>query len=481
MTTDVRPTTSNPPATARAMPARGGFTLVELMISIVLVLVIIIGVNEVFSLTSRTVGAGQALNAIQRDNRTTLQTLRDDFQALAMNDGPFFLIRSEARPAFRNVADRTGDVDGNPLTFDNGTGTESAVPRYILGPRTHRLDQIRFFARGLFQRQTGNDGTYAANMSSSEAFISYGHLNRPNRDASAYLEPGVLTDNDPASNPNNGYAAQWVLGRTAILMVQKQGGQVTDRSGHAQAFYNRPSNAPQRSVHPFQSDTPAEVSDNSPATGGWRLRSSRFDVVGTTIEEYRDILESALNSGSPFDWVTPVSNYRFNGNPEPIRPLDSAGTALAVPVFIAGCTQFVVEYAGDFVEQNDSDINPGAVSRSVPDNKIDFVHDPVAGARKVRWYGFPRDTNDDGVVDPAVDVVPLALLPGASRAAFERQVPARADRVEPDDVYTVAWGPDTRDEQKPSMIRVTITVDDPTPAAARIGAGQTFEYVFRLQ
>lgn len=41
---------------------RGGFTLTELMISIALVLLILVGVNLIFRTTADTISAGQALN-----------------------------------------------------------------------------------------------------------------------------------------------------------------------------------------------------------------------------------------------------------------------------------------------------------------------------------------------------------------------------------------------------------------------------------
>ena len=49
-----------------------------------------------------------------------------------------------------------------------------------------------------------------------------------------------------------------------------------------------------------------------------------------------------------------------------------------------------------------------------------------------------------------------------------------------DDRYTCAWGPDTAGWPRPSMLRITYALDDTGPSA-RIGAGQTFEYVVKLQ
>ena len=44
--------------------------------------------------------------------------------------------------------------------------------------------------------------------------------------------------------------------------------------------------------------------------------------------------------------------------------------------------------------------------------------------------------------------------------------------------FVAAWGPDTQTSPKPTMIRITVVLDDPD---GRIGAGQSFEYVLKLQ
>ena len=136
--------------------------------------------------------------------------------------------------------------------------------------------------------------------------------------------------------------------------------------------------------------------------------------------------------------------------------------------------------------------NPGQLAP--PDGQVDFqfvrdaqgrqVIDPATNApvRRVRWYGFPRDTNDDGAVNARDDVVPFQQFAGVA-AGFERLLPQHGTGYagyDANDSYVVAFGPDTG-TVRPSMIRVTITVDDNTPGAARIAAGQTFEYVFNLQ
>jgi hypothetical protein len=117
-----------------------------------------------------------------------------------------------------------------------------------------------------------------------------------------------------------------------------------------------------------------------------------------------------------------------------------------VPYFLGHCTQFVVEYAGDFLNQAEYDpakgnVTPGAVIDAAKymdskdpndppqiytgttDGKIDYIvdtsADPIDPAdpahsptdqskwvRRIRWYGLPRDVNGDGKIT-INDVVPL--------------------------------------------------------------------------
>src|SRR5712671_5842877 len=60
-----------PRAASLAASSRGatGFTLVELMVSIALVLLLVLGINAVFTLSARTVGIGQQVSEIQRQFR----------------------------------------------------------------------------------------------------------------------------------------------------------------------------------------------------------------------------------------------------------------------------------------------------------------------------------------------------------------------------------------------------------------------------
>src|SRR5439155_803921 len=108
---------------------------------------------------------------------------------------PFFIIDSRTQAAFRDAKDEQSDLDPtpkNPLTQDldaNNVEGEANVPGELVSvaavsERAHRVDTLSFFASFLYRRQTGNsypvpnntnNPTYVAQMSSGEAWITYGH------------------------------------------------------------------------------------------------------------------------------------------------------------------------------------------------------------------------------------------------------------------------------------------------------------------
>ncbi len=210
------------------LPAvRKGFTLVELMISIAIALLLIVGINKVFEISSQTVGAGQALGTISRDDRTAHTTIYADIKNAVTGtpkstypQSPAFFIASSNVYAFRNGADyQSSNNNQQPYTLNDG----STVDAIAVNDRSHRIDTLGFMASGdLYSRQTANNGFYVSPTTSSEAFIWYGHLLLPNN---AYLQnssstvrqifqPGFpdVTSPNPQKNDNNKFASDWILG-----------------------------------------------------------------------------------------------------------------------------------------------------------------------------------------------------------------------------------------------------------------------------
>ncbi len=496
---------SKAPSSTNCHTACGGFTLVELMISIALVVILILGINKVFQYTSQAVGQGQAITAAGRDSRAAQATFQNDFNAMIPNGQPpnaaCLIINNIAVPAFRDRADEAGDKgvgvisSSSPsyrreLTIDiDGDGNEGDTkkPGEVISPltynfRNHRIDVLSFFARDVFPRQTGNNGFITADMSSDEAWIWYGHLWLPDNNGAYKVDtngtpitfPGM--GGSASLNPNNYYATQFVLGRVAMLLREKNqdavGGIINDDNGKSQRFIDRQNPYPPRSAGPYANEL-EPLSANAQAASipsdsqAFALRHSRFDLAATRISSFNYKLQSYLApasgnvtgfysspaSGNVAWWeqlmagtpTLPSANQfpapasanandaiagRFHCEPFAQKPLGAIAMAKASPYFLQGCSQFTVEFAGDFVTQNNdpSDCTPsppfaaspssndgtyGEVLSAVSDGVLDFYVDkssdpayvantpgtenPGLWRRQIRWYGLPRDTNGDAV------------------------------------------------------------------------------------
>lgn len=501
----------------RVWRGRRAFTLVELMVAVALVLVLIIGVNEVFRLTSNTINVGQSLSNATRDQRAVKTTLEEDFKAMAP-DGPCLIITNKAVAAFRSREDELAQaslVDGaginvgaNPLYQDlNGDGY--AIPpngtlppgvQFVTGEyanpatpnsRVRRVDTITFFVRrpGM-ARQTPNlvdaldpNGVPVARQVvgkavADEAMVTYGHLRLPDNASifsnAVYFEPGepdggVLGTGNKGTrkNDNNKYYTQWVLGRSAMLMSPENRLDdlsafpfethfaapisdstiltltplsMTTNAGSVNAGGNINGNLVGRGVRGYNATLPGVNWFQVGGTGSFRRGpyDSIIDVAGISMSDFSkrladyvrdveqsgaaDYLNASANNGL---WYLPAPStaysdtgnqntalpretlsYRFNGNPFGQRGFTGGRNDLALslaqsaPVLAPRCTNFIVEFAGDFVTQNDVPQNLtaggsiptyGQVTAGVPDGEIDFV--VFRGQRRIRWYGLPRYDN----------------------------------------------------------------------------------------
>jgi hypothetical protein len=550
------------------LPRPSAFTIIELMISIAMVVILMVGIHQIFKMTSDTVGMGNHLADDARSNRSVQAIFNDDYQRLLKN-APLFILRSGVAGdsasgkwgAFTSDSERSSDRDNDPLTQDfnnNGNEGEPGVvgeltPLCVYNSRNHRVDVVGFPANGLFRRATANDGSYTSPITSQDAFIFYEHLRLPTGvpsggggGTSTYYDPG-----DPTPlNVNNSLASQWILGRVALLMrdtpIFYNGAPAPD------AFITR--NFTGLPLSPLRWNSPSSDSTGRP------LGDSRYDLLGASLEtlrqdvsDIRTAIGPANSDGLVSTWWQPlvymvpnpttptppgnivIGNHvtRFNANPRIAKPITSESMAKAMPVLLPNCSQFVVEFAGDFVTQWNQQIDPatgqadanwGNVTGPGPDGVIDFIvdHSKVTNtdynvASRVRWYGLPRDTNGDGIITgfspnpgytrakydktrtygsvpglPAysnnnelVDVVPvddvLRTTIGIYRqAAFEREIPFPAPNGDyaanltgaPAKAafrYTCVWV-----NSAPTMLRISLKLEDP---AGRLPEGQWFEYV----
>lgn len=516
---------------------RTAFTMVELMVAIALCIVLMLGVSKVFSTISSTVSATNSISENTRVARAAQSVFAKDFgTAVTGKDAPFLTIYSMTMPAYRNRADELSDQkttqfkNRDQLTIDidgNNNEGEDTVPgervsSAAVNHRNHRTDILTFFVRDLIRRQTGNPGqNMISPMTSTEAWVRYSHAQvwngtGPLPNAGSFIPPGGDNTFNAQNNPNNWYASQWVLSRSAVLLTDASTGTITDSTGTPQRFW-------QRATTPGL--TP--LSDVSRLDNGTSLiQEAVVDLAGITMGGMRQaVLDNLLtlnaaqldNFGSDLRWRPCV-------NPLMPKPINAQTLAQTVPVLVPGCTQFIVEYAGDFCEQARDPLLPtyGNVTGicaptdpiAVPpktDGEIDFI---VVGTapnqhRVTRWYGLPREVTGDRDIpgwqagrtnNQLTDVVPLRdvmrTMTGQQAntgAPFEKgQVPTPFITPKPNyldttgagnsgmglsDEYICVWTPN--DTFRPKMIRITLVIDDPAGRNPNPD-GQIFEYVFEL-
>jgi len=120
----------------------------------------------------------------------------------------------------------------------------------------------------------------------------------------------------------------------------------------------------------------------------------------------------------------------------------------------------------------------------VPDG-TDFYLDSN-NVRHIRWYGLPRDSNGDGVIDTVTsassggvqDVLPLAYFLGTSAAPAPV---AGLEQIVLPNRYICAWdatpkgaSPTVPKIARPTMFRITIEVID---ATGRLTSPRVFQYI----
>ncbi len=491
---------------------RSAFTMVELMVSIAIALVLILGINEVFKIGAQTVGAGQAFSAITRDERTAHFSFYTDIHNAMTVSQPALLITSQRTYAFNTAQDFANEPSGVPnmITIN---GTAQPVSNVLPSNRNFRLDTLGFFASGdLYPRQTGNDGTFVSPTTSSNAFIWYGHLVLPNNDQAkvpagsnaAWFGPGD-PDNGSQHNDNNRYASEWILGRIAMLLVPSA-------SSGTDVYITAPPvvspNPPTTSNNPLGYGALSSDGKNVP------IYSSRYDIVAASASSFNVFNTPALRSTmmltAPAAFAGPSTQpvSRYQADPFPVKPLSAATTAGVAPIFLNHCSQFIVEYAGDYLTQTNTpgQAGDGAVTAIQGDGQVDFM--VINGQRKIRWYGFPRDTDGDGAIDAKHDVVPLRDVEKTPQpdGGGGLQAPSTASfppwefpswLFAPNTNYAVpgsldnnaqlfcSWGSENsmwpvgtgQGSSLPRMLRITLSLDDPS---GRLATPQTYEYVIDL-
>ena len=551
----------------------------------------------IFGDLSHAVVRGSEFRFLVIDSRTqfAFRDVRDkenDHDYDAVNDNTF---------VNQDKHTRTLDMDGDNT---DGTTTVPGeyLPVGVVNDRGHRVDTLSFFAKDLYRRQTGNQGVFIDNMASQDAWITYGHGRvfdqtgdaNVDDDVNHYPMPGAPpTQANP--NPKNFYASDWALLRSVMLVMPPNAdivsgppldGIVDDLSkpvAQAKQTFWATTVGTSKLADLIPMGRTTQAGDNTQTTassGGVTISSNRYDIIpknikigGATGQYYpdlRDILSDYIEHTNYFIGGTQLSKLddkwwdllpssasvyaagggppgRFRCNPYPTRTqmlnTTTASTASAelAPVFLGNCTQFIVEFAGDYLTQSTkNDATYGDITAIGPDGVTDFFVEQVnlggkqVPQQRIRWYGFPRDVNGDGFVagwsdsktankvganhNDLVDVVPLRDVIQSYDSSFyknissnkanwnivrfERSVvtsdpglplPANNEYMPqpPNNEYInlknpTAGLPTTAryvcawapdDANKPTMLRIIFRVDDPN---GRLADAQSNEFVVKL-
>ncbi|MBL8764030.1 MAG: type II secretion system protein [Phycisphaerae bacterium] len=511
--------------------SRRGFTLLEMLVAIAAVLLIGIGIAQVFRAAGETVRAGRRISNLNTYAAILERQLRSDFAS--MTRAGFMLMRHDPNNGWL----ASSGERGVPLT-PNGEGW-----------RQRRTDELVFFAEGDFaSRRTARHPDRTAQ--SNAARIYYGHGKRRVEDLnsnSPYLVPrlndpndqaqAALGFNDPLKHNPNQYASDWILLRHVTLLVQPSSSIFEPLSGIVPATLlpatKQPDNDIQIGLQPAASSIFRQMAAllPQPIPGQNALcrldnvrplfSSGLVDIATTDLGEIRRFVtgptsapaaataayspslsmphhNGAFNVNSVGGWMQawmrqalptdPVGQGTPRMRAEPSPPdylgvgLSSGGQfdyqrsdqmALCAFNLLPRCSEFIVEWSfGD-----------------------------TAGGQPI-WHGLPRrvDANNDGKIDQLdplvadsyvngpvfnqqwVDAnnmlqtraVPNGLIHGAKNVTTGAvQFFSYFGYLDPTYSAVNASDPETMPWAWPSLVRITISLVDPSDP----GLEQTYQYI----
>ena len=496
---------SNPPS---------GFTLTELLVAIALLLIIMVGVSTIFRTAGQTIGMGIAITDQNRALATAGQQLQQDI--IGYSDTDPFIQGSGLWPVNENAPE-----SAPPFLFIRNFAQNSFHDKAAADANTtsnFRLDSLGFFTRGAFKRQTGTILPPAPAVPQlvddmpifSKAYVWYGHLRLT---GGAAMNPG---ETPLANNPNNFYANQWILGRRAILLTDViadpslKAGQILNSWGTAVSYYGRayyagekgkegastpPSQWDPNDFAPLgQSGQATQVDNAFPLIPNQQVTESRFDIAGMNreqnwadyarlIQKYQTNWEAAGKIPAN-EWVDRSFAVRPLASPSEAIDLDwskptddavnqnnfSNAAALSVPILLRNCTNFKVEFAGDYLDQKpDSTLNSsGLFDVNNPftwhlDGVIDF--DVVNGRQQIRWYGLG---NTVGFWRTTAMPFELASTASLYSCGWTKDMLCLPGTSVPQVYFSLA----------PKLIRITVEVTDPQ---GRVLEDMTRQFVFPVK
>ncbi len=446
-----------------------GFTLMEMLVVLAIMVIMMAAVGEIFSLAGHSVRLGQATLKVMANVRAVQAQLAKDVSHIDTNGyliirqsnyAPLWLASVQYEPGdevnyggfyYRCSKQNTANTSNAP---PNGSYWQGPLPLTISTPYgpdiiyPWRDDQITFIAHGSFQSRTGNNGTSSASplvdcVTSNSAAVWYGQLTASygSSATTGSLTPGLAEERPywsqstsiPQGQPPSGETAgDFYLGRHVLLLapstnantvtVTINGSNYTD-AAYSNIFYNGNgnSNMPQTAV---AGERPADIT------------SSRLDLATITpaaIEAAIVTMAPPLSATIPDDYC-----YRF--------------ASLVTP---AASNQMTDQLINGYFRMTPI-LLPG-----VPSFSVDVGYVNTLGV--LQWYGpdYPSNnlaTNPNPTLYPSWD--PTLFSISADQGDIQSLVFDAANRP--------YW---------PTALRITYTVTDPHN---RMEGGQTITQIIQL-
>lgn len=314
-------------ARQRRNRAGRGFTLLEIITAVGLLVVVLAAVGTIFAAVGRTVEAGERVSQLNRYAAQLEGVMRADFEQMT-RDG-VLVIRNQ---------------------YVRQPGGDAAVPvalsaDSVAGARPRRVDEIMFFARGDFEssRLPLSPGY---NAQSNEARIYYGHgVRRPDSNQAEHAAAGGLAETTNVPEPwlggddpvpqlgfgVNAEAASWVLLRQASLLSQPERGRQNlpvELFGYATVDPIFNDTRFQQSLQPAQASAfrdltfgffdpdlsaPSYLREFDSLGSRPTVLTGVVDVITGDLDEIRAVIQQASVFPS-FDPRTPNVNTAYSGN-----------------------------------------------------------------------------------------------------------------------------------------------------------------------
>ena len=476
-----------------------GFTLTELMIAVVVLLVVMAAAGKIFDTVTKVTGLSEATTSVLQEAAAIERQLRQDFEALAP-EGFLGIRQVRVRNDFYGATDLI-DPSLSPTHF-------------------FRADQLVYFTNALggiqtFRQAAGSNHKAQGTVS----FVYFGHgfqlpeglpvqsgagdtvlAHDPAEDVFPWTH-GVIdmvrtTFRTGGTNDNFNFTGagqiegtqpppnQWLLCRQQAVLVDDDG---TAPGDNSETVYMQ-NNIAGRSI--FLND-PFLL-----PRGSRELRNGRVDAAATQMHNVRNRVE--FLNGSPLIWfnnfgpgaatqrtrIADTMQYRRAEREAP--SMHRVDQALTNSVIASGCSNVRIEWTYEpGVGNYDAD--------GIPFNGNEFRGFTLDPQLEQPWFGLPNDRGDaNGTVTfdaYASSVIPPQTIFTNNIEGYPNGVPSAGDTLQ---VYEAFFGYnqtrpldpvsgqpdiDMAFTPWPSAIRVTLTLHDPN---ARLTHGREVQFVLRL-